>query len=85
MTHCFDAVERRRQHVGIPHVAPHVVRGVRRAVRHAVVRCRVEVVDDDDVVTAGDQLVDHVRTHEPGAAGDQHPHACPCSFDLGSR
>ena len=36
---------------------------------------RREVVDNRHLVTAGEQCVDDVRADEPGASGDDRPHA----------
>ena len=38
-----------------------------------------EVVDDGDLVAAREQRVDDVRADEPGAAGDDRPHAASAS------
>jgi hypothetical protein len=39
-----------------------------------------EVVEDDDLVTAGDQRVDEVTADHPSPTGDQYPHRQPLTF-----
>ena len=54
-------------------VADELEAGVGEVVREVLLASREEVVDDDDVVPAGEELVDEVAAHEAGAASDNDP------------
>ena len=54
-------------------VADELEARVGEVVRDVFLAAREEVVDDDDAVPAGEELVHEVAADEAGAAGDDHP------------